>query len=156
MFYYDGSPSAQYAIRTAGHLLGPRPAVIAHCWQRADPHTLLRTAAHPGLAPRLRALVAEINDRAAEEAATVAAGGTTLARSAGLDAEAHLVGVGDGVPQALAHLAEQQDASLIVAGSRGRTPLASLVLGSVSHGLLHLANRPVLIVPPPAAPEPDR
>jgi len=35
---------------------------------------------------------------------------------------------------------------VIVAGCRGRGALASTVLGSVSAGLVHNADRPVLIV----------
>ncbi|HEV8650268.1 MAG TPA: universal stress protein [Actinomycetes bacterium] len=34
---------------------------------------------------------------------------------------------------------------MIVMGSRGRTDLAALVLGSVAHKVLHLSDRPVLI-----------
>ena len=42
--------------------------------------------------------------------------------------------------------AKNIDADLIVIGSRGRGALGSLVLGSVSHGVVHAADRNVLIV----------
>jgi nucleotide-binding universal stress UspA family protein len=43
--------------------------------------------------------------------------------------------------------AEARDARIIVLGSGGRADLPHLPFGSVSHRLLHLARRPVLIVP---------
>ena len=51
------------------------------------------------------------------------------------------------VAQTLSVAAEDLDADMIVVGSRGRSNVASLTLGSVSHKLLHLARRPVLVVP---------
>jgi nucleotide-binding universal stress UspA family protein len=37
-------------------------------------------------------------------------------------------------------------ADVIVMGSRGRGDLAGLVLGSTAHKVIHLADRPVLVV----------
>jgi nucleotide-binding universal stress UspA family protein len=42
--------------------------------------------------------------------------------------------------------AREVDASVIVMGSRGRGDLAGLVLGSTAHKVIHLADRPVLVV----------
>jgi nucleotide-binding universal stress UspA family protein len=39
-----------------------------------------------------------------------------------------------------------RDVDVIVMGSRGRGDLAGLVLGSTAHKVIHLADRPVLIV----------
>jgi nucleotide-binding universal stress UspA family protein len=47
--------------------------------------------------------------------------------------------------------ADERDARVIVIGSGGRVDLPHLPFGSVSHRLLHLAKRPVLIVPPHSA-----
>jgi nucleotide-binding universal stress UspA family protein len=47
----------------------------------------------------------------------------------------------DIVDDAIAH-----DADVIVMGSRGRSDLAGLILGSTAHKVIHLADRPVLIV----------
>jgi nucleotide-binding universal stress UspA family protein len=42
--------------------------------------------------------------------------------------------------------AKSRDASVIIMGSRGRGDLAGLVLGSTAHKVIHLADRPVLVV----------
>jgi nucleotide-binding universal stress UspA family protein len=42
--------------------------------------------------------------------------------------------------------ARDRDADVIVMGSKGRTDLASLVLGSTAHKVIHLTDRPVLVV----------
>jgi nucleotide-binding universal stress UspA family protein len=42
--------------------------------------------------------------------------------------------------------AKAHDVSVIVMGSRGRSDLAGLVLGSTAHKVIHLADRPVLVV----------
>jgi nucleotide-binding universal stress UspA family protein len=42
--------------------------------------------------------------------------------------------------------AHAHDAGLIVMGSRGRSDLVGLVLGSTAHKVIHLSDRPVLVV----------
>lgn len=49
--------------------------------------------------------------------------------------------------QALIEAANRHDGRVIVVGTRGESPLRGAVLGSVSHKLLHLSDRPVLCVP---------
>ena len=43
-------------------------------------------------------------------------------------------------------LADTKNADMIVLGSRGRNAVTSALLGSVSHGVLRHASRPVLVV----------
>lgn len=50
------------------------------------------------------------------------------------------------VAQTIVDYARKVSADLIVIGSRGRGALGSLVLGSVSQGVIHHADRNVLIV----------
>lgn len=53
----------------------------------------------------------------------------------------------DGYPaETLVDYAQQVGADIIVVGSRGRGSLASLVLGSTSHRLLHISPCDVLVV----------
>ena len=42
--------------------------------------------------------------------------------------------------------AKQVDADVIVMGSRGRGDMAGLLLGSTAHKVIHLSDRPVLVV----------
>lgn len=48
-------------------------------------------------------------------------------------------------PDTIAGYAEEVSADLIVVGSRGRGGVASLILGSTSHRLIHIAKTDVLI-----------
>lgn len=43
--------------------------------------------------------------------------------------------------------AKEQNARMIILGSKGNGPVVSAVLGSVTYGVLHLASCPVTIVP---------
>jgi nucleotide-binding universal stress UspA family protein len=70
------------------------------------------------------------------------------------------VAIEEGVPQAerrfmtgvpaeqLAELADQEDAALIVVGSRARGTLKTAYFGSVSHDVIGSAHCPVVVVPP--------
>lgn len=42
--------------------------------------------------------------------------------------------------------AREHDAGVIIMGSRGRSDLAGLVLGSTAHKVIHLSDRPVMVV----------
>ncbi|HCB02821.1 MAG TPA: universal stress protein [Nocardioides bacterium] len=67
------------------------------------------------------------------------------AEAAGVTARVELV---DAKPaEALVHVGDAVDATVIVVGTAGESPFKGAILGSTSHKLLHLANRPVLCVP---------
>ena len=51
------------------------------------------------------------------------------------------------VARAILAAADEHDARIVVLGSGGRTDIPHLPFGSTSHRLLHMAARPVLIVP---------
>ncbi|MFF0656679.1 universal stress protein [Micromonospora tulbaghiae] len=54
---------------------------------------------------------------------------------------------GRAVADALSAVATERKASLIVVGSRGRTAVRKILLGSVAMATLHRAHRPVMVVP---------
>lgn len=64
-----------------------------------------------------------------------------------LPLSSHREGAG-GVADALVAGAHECGAAVLVVGSRGRSAVAEIVLGSVAMRALHRAHRPVLVVPP--------
>jgi nucleotide-binding universal stress UspA family protein len=68
--------------------------------------------------------------------------------SRGVKARLHLVtAVSHGPAQDIVDVAREVDADLIAVGTRGHSPIAGLLLGSVTQRLLHIAPCPVLAVP---------
>ena len=66
---------------------------------------------------------------------------------AGVTAHAEVADVVFGqAAREIVDLAKQHDVGVIVMGSRGRSDLAGLVLGSTAHKVIHLTDRPVLVV----------
>ena len=144
LFAFDGSPHARTAIERAGTILQPGPVVVATAWttfEEAAPGALL---ALPG--DMVRESVKDLDDANREEAEKLAAEGAELARAAGFEAEPRAVRSRGPFFAAIVSCADELDASAIVLGSRGRSTLAATVLGSVSTGVLHHTERPVLVI----------
>jgi nucleotide-binding universal stress UspA family protein len=85
---------------------------------------------------------------------------TAIARENGIKTVVHVLAARTlKIAEAIADIADQVDADLIVVGTRGHGAVSSIMLGSVTQGLLHIAPCPVLAIPPSAvkaqtAPEP--
>ena len=68
-------------------------------------------------------------------------------RSAGLEPEVELLSLAPA--EGLLDAADRHDARMIVVGSYGERPLKSALVGSTPTRLLHLSERPVLVVRAP-------
>jgi nucleotide-binding universal stress UspA family protein len=142
---FDGSLDATGAIQLGARLLPGRTAGIAHLWAPPYAATELRTR----LARRTRTvneMIDLLEREALAEAERVAADGVTLATAAGWRSEPILKRGYGGDGFALAALAEELDAEVLVVGSRGLTGVRA-VMGSVSDEAVHASPVPVLVVP---------
>jgi len=161
---YDGSEGARTAIDRAGAVLGGGPAIVLCVWESAGSMLLrhpLPTGTELGrdLGGMADDVVGELDRGTAERAEAAAAEGAELARAAGFDARPLAIRAVAGLAerdevtvwQAVLEQADEQDASVIVVGSRGRSAVRSTLLGSVSSRALHHSARPVLVVPGPDA-----
>ncbi len=143
---YDGSPSASAALDAVARLFPQARALVATCWQSARQVAHAARVALP--AGVVEQAVEKLDDAAREAAAAAAAEGAQRLCEAGVEAEA-IDRAADGAPwRALAALATEMGADVVVVGSRGRSGVGSLVLGSTSHGLVYHCRVPVLVVNP--------
>lgn len=143
---YDGSESARRALSVAHHTLGAARQVLLHVWN--PPEAVLADSfstrsAGPGAAPAQDRLEQMARERADE----VVAEGRALAAELGMTVETRDARSLSSVWQTILDVADELDAELIVAGTHGTTAVQEPALGSVSGGLVHHSERPVLIVP---------
>jgi nucleotide-binding universal stress UspA family protein len=142
---YDGSEDARAAIEQAGKLLGGQPTTVLTVW---EPFLEVLTRTSYGVGATAEMLDIDQIDAASREGAQQRAQeGAELARKAGLDAEPLICAQKTSVADAILKQAAELDASAIVVGSRGLTGIKSILLGSVSHGLIQHADRAVVVVP---------
>lgn len=144
---YDGSPTADHAIREAAALLGPGPSLVVTVWESGAAYGNLEMAAIPATPIDLR--TAALTDQAMyDNARHTADRGTRLAAELGFDAEGLTVADDATVGTTLAELARERDARVIVLGAHGHSRLEALFLGSTSRHLVEHAPCPVLVVRP--------
>ncbi len=132
---YDDSPGAGAALTTA----------VGIAARLGEPLVLVYGAGVPGgMGEEFRAhreALHEMGRTALDHAVAQAEG-------AGVPTTVELVD--DKPADALVAVAERHDASVIVVGTAGESPLRGAMLGSTPHKLLQLSDRPVLCVPAPA------
>jgi nucleotide-binding universal stress UspA family protein len=130
----DGSESAEKALPLVKALAkeGGATVTIVHVVERVEgigavgiPHR----ADEPEVQAQLQKLAAALTEE-------------------GINATLEVRGdVGTRPAHACVEVARSRGADLIVAGTRGRTAIGGLLVGSVTNRLLHIAPCPVLVVP---------
>ena len=86
------------------------------------------------------------HEKALEEVGQrVAASAVARAEAAGVEVDVELVPERP-VP-AILDVARKRDAHMIVIGTHSESPIRGAILGSVPHKLLHVSDRPVVVVP---------
>lgn len=132
----DDSPAARGAVRAAlwlsVHLGGD--LVVAHAIGSAPPPS---ASAAPGVPDRL----AELERREGARFLTR----LTLEEGLGADVDPRLTH--GGAAESIRELADEEDASLVVVGTRKRASLRSALVGSVSLEMRSKSQRPVVVVP---------
>jgi nucleotide-binding universal stress UspA family protein len=145
---YDGSPSADHALREAAALFGRRQALVVVVWEAGAAYETLELPTIPAAPIDMR--TAEVADQAIHEGARqLAERGARLAVELGFEAESLTVADDATVAKTLVRLARERDAQAMVVGARGHSRLEKLFMGSTSRQVLQHAPCPVLVVPSP-------
>lgn len=137
VFAYDGSDLAKAAIAEAGRQLSPsRQAIVLTVWQ---PYNVGFVTVRE---LKIDAAAADEVRGAAEQ---TAAQGASLAQAAGFRARSM---AREAAPtwKGIVETADEQDSTLIVLGSHGRSGLADVLIGSVAQAVGAHSRRPVLVV----------
>lgn len=129
---YDDSPAAQAALEVAIDLAKRLDEQLVLVYGAGVPGGVSEEmTAH-------REALQEIGRKALAE-------GVAHARRAGLEPTIELVSRKP--TKALLEAAENHDATFIVVGTSGESPMRAAVVGAVAHKLLRRSTRPVLCVP---------
>jgi nucleotide-binding universal stress UspA family protein len=127
---YDGTAGAKAAAAEALGLaseLGAEVIFVFAYW----------TNPQGGEVADMLAALRELGDGHLQEA-------QAMAEAAGVSSRSELVNEAPSV--GLVDLADRHDARMIAVGSYGEAPLKGALLGSTAHKLVHLSERPVLVV----------
>jgi nucleotide-binding universal stress UspA family protein len=143
LFCFDGSDGSRGAMRAAVDLIErPADAVVLTVWETIETQMALAGAFAAGVAAS-----ADVDADEESSASAVAQEGALRANEHGFKATAMTRQSFDGTAKAILDTADELSACLIVCGQRGRGPLRSALLGSVSHTLAAHTRRPILIAP---------
>jgi nucleotide-binding universal stress UspA family protein len=129
---YDASPGAEHALEAALEL----------ALQFGDSLVIAYGTEPPGGPSEESSEHRHVLERQGEQLT-----GRAVARARDAGVEARVALVSQRAAPALASLGNDYDARMIVVGTYGESPIRGAILGSTPHKLLHLAERPVLVVP---------
>jgi nucleotide-binding universal stress UspA family protein len=147
---YDGSHEARHALVAAADLLAGRTASVAAFMPAVDDLALLRSSLPWSVGPKMQDRLAGLDRREAEAAAERAGEGARIAATAGFGARPVPIPAMSASSEEeeepwrrLLRAAADEEAACIVAGHR---PVSN-GFGSTAYGLVHHADRPVLVIP---------
>ena len=136
----DGSEAADSSLPYAREMARDGKLVVVHCKELLTG----RGGGYPVLADE-----EELQAKISEQVEQI--------RQEGLEASLHLASShSSGAAHVIADVAREIGADAIVVGTRGHGMIAGLLLGSVTHRLLHIAPCPVLAVPSRVAQQGER
>lgn len=144
LFCYDGSEGSRGALRTTAEVIEPSAdLVVLTVWEPVAVRFALSGAFASAPLPDED----ELDEQEESLARAESEDGARRAVEHGFQASAVTAQSTEGVARAILAMAEEISARLIVCGQRGRGPLRTTLLGSVSHVLAAHTHRPVLIAP---------
>jgi len=141
LFCFDGSDGSRGAMRAAVELIErPVDAVVLTVWETIATRLALSGAfATTG--------GGDLDAQEESFATSVAEEGARRASEHGYNASPMTRESFEGIAKAILETADDLSARLIVCGQRGRGPIRSALLGSVSHALASHTRLPILIAP---------
>jgi nucleotide-binding universal stress UspA family protein len=153
LFAYDGSESAQAALRAAASIVDAQEtnAIVISVWEPLLVDVVRASKFGPVGMPTN---TAELDERAEAAARHVAELGAQLVGELGFHTRSLAIADNSDVAGAIVAAADDVDADLIVLGARGLTGVRAY-LGSVSNHVLQHARRPLLVIPPKGAGRPE-
>jgi nucleotide-binding universal stress UspA family protein len=137
---YDGSAAARAAIKLAGvHVRNDRKAIVLSVYQPLESVPFIG-------APNIQ-IPSGVDEEIRAASEKLAEEGAELARASGFDTTGYVGELHETVWETIVRFADDQDASLILMGTHGRSGVKAVLLGSVASAVMHHARRPVGVVP---------